>query len=211
MQYAYDMLNRAAATISMDAGHRYFLPDTASKPLYLWDAKTNRFHTVYDQLRRPIQREVLNASAVTIVYEKLIYGTDSTKNQNGKIVSLYDQSGLITSDLYDFKGNLLSSTCAFTADYKDDIDWSNPGAVPLNLQSYVTQATFDALNRVVTSTTPDTSVVAITYSESGLLSGVNAALRGGASQPFVLSITHDERLRRQRVTFANGALTSVSR
>ena len=210
MQYAYDMLNRAATTISMDAGQRYFLPDTAGKPLFLWDAKKNRFHTAYDQLRRPTQREVLNASAVTIVYEKSIYGTDPTKNQNGRIAALYDQSGLVTSDLYDFKGNLLSSTRAFTVDYKHDIDCSNPGAFPLDPQTYLTQATFDALNRVVTSTTPDTSVVAITYSESGLLSGVNAALRGGASQPFILNITHDEKLRRQRVTFANGAVTTFS-
>jgi RHS repeat-associated protein len=209
MQYAYDMLNRAAATISMDAGQRYFLPDTTGQPLYLWDAKKNRFRTVYDQLRRPIQREVLTSSAVTIIYEKSIYGTDPVKNQNGRIASLYDQSGVVTSDLYDFKGNLLSSTRAFTVDYKDDIDWSNPGAFPLNPQN-LTQATFDALNRVVTSTTPDTSVVTISYSDSGLLSGVNAALRGGASQPFVLSITHDEKLRRQRVAFANGAVTTFT-
>lgn len=39
MRYSYDMLSRAATATSMDAGERYFLPDTAGQPLYLWDAK----------------------------------------------------------------------------------------------------------------------------------------------------------------------------
>jgi RHS repeat-associated protein len=210
MQYVYDMLNRAAVATSMDAGQRYFLPDTKGLALYHWDAKKNRFHAVYDELRRRIEREVLTSTGATILYEKSVYGTDPTKNQNGRIAALYDQSGLVTSDLYDFKGNPLSSTRTFTVDYKDDIDWSNPGAFPLNLQTYTTLASFDALNRVVTSTTPDTSVVTISYNESGLLNGVDAALRGAASQSFILKITHDEKLRRQRVAFANGAVTTYS-
>ena len=100
----------------------------------------------------------------------------------------YDQSGMVSFDLYDFKGNLLSSTCAgFTTDFQHDIDWSNPAANGLDPASYVTTAGFDALNRVTArSTTPDNSTVAISYNESGLLSGVSAALLGGAGQPFIL-------------------------
>ncbi len=210
MQYAYDMLNRAAMTTSMDAGVRVFLPDTAGQPLYRWDAKGNRFHTVYDQLRRPLQREVLTPTPATIVYEKLVYGTDTSKNQNGRLITQFDQSGTVSCDLYDFKGNLLSSTRGFTTDFQDDIDWTNPAAIGLDPPSYPTTATFDALNRVTTGTTPDNSTVAIAYSASGLLSGVAAALRGGASQPFIVGIAHDEKLRRQKVTYANGAVTTFT-
>jgi RHS repeat-associated protein len=210
MQYAYDMLNRAANTASMDAGARVVLPDTTGQPLYHWDAKGNRFHTVYDALRRPLQREVFTPAPTTIVYEKLIYGTDATKNQNGRLLTQYDQSGVVSYDLYDFKGNLLSSARRFTSDFQNDIDWSNPGLVVLDPPSYPTTASFDALDRVTTGTTPDNSVVAFTYTQSGLLGGVGASLRGAASRPFILSVIHDEKLRRQKITYANGAVTTLA-
>jgi RHS repeat-associated protein len=157
-----------------------------------------------------VQREVVTAASATIVYEKSIYGTDPTKNQNGRLVTQYDRSGRITHDLYDFKGNLLSSTRTFTSDYKDDIDWSNPAAVALNPMTYTTEATFDALDRVVTSSTPDTSVETMGYNESGLLNGVNVVIRGSASQPFISRIVHDEKLRRQRVEYGNGTITTFA-
>jgi YD repeat-containing protein len=210
MQYAYDMLDRPAAMTSMDAGPRLALPDTAGQPLYLWDAKGNRFHIEYDALRRPAQRTLLTPAATTVVYEQSVYGTDATKNQNGRLATLYDQAGQVRNDLYDFKGNLLATSRTFTVDFQDDIDWSSPGAVPLDGQNYQTQTTYDALNRIVTNTTPDTSVVAVTYNESGLLTAISAALRGGAVQPFILGITHDEKLRRQKITYANGAVTTLS-
>src|ERR1019366_8141731 len=146
MKVAYDMLDRNAATDSMDAGPRYLLPDGGGQALYAWDAKKNRFHTIYDALRRPLQHEVLTAAATTVVYAKAVYGTDPAKNQNGKLAESYDPAGSVTFDLYDFKGNVLSSTRSFAADYKGNIDWSNPALIPLDPQNFQTQARFDALN-----------------------------------------------------------------
>jgi RHS repeat-associated protein len=210
MQNAYDMLNRAAVAVSMDAGARMFLPDTTGQALYHWDAKGNRFHTIYDQLRRPLQREVVTPASATIVLEKSVYGTDPGKNQNGRLATQYDQSGTVSFDLYDFKGNLLSSARRFTTDFQNDIDWSNPGAIGLDPPSYASSATFDALNRITSGTTADNSTVTIGYGASGLLSGVSAALLGGASQPFILAILRDEKLRRQKIAYANGTTTTLA-
>lgn len=208
MRFAYNMLDHAGATTSMDAGQRYILVDTAGQPLYGWDAKGNRLHTVYDALRRPVQHEVLTAAAATIVFEKSVYGTNPATNQNGRLATQYDRSGKITHDLYDFKGNLLLSARTFTTAYTGDIDWSNPAAIPLELLTYTTKATYDALNRVLSTDSPDGSVTSAAYSESGLLGSVRAAIRGGASQPFINRITHDEKLRRQTVEYANGVVTT---
>lgn len=210
MRFAYDMLGRPCATTSMDAGQRYVLTDTASQPLYGWDAKGNRLHSQYDVLRRPVQHEVLTAANATIVFEKSVYGTNPATNQNGRLAVQYDRSGVVTNDVYDFKGNLLSTTRTFTSVYIGDIDWSNPAAIPLEPSTYTTQATYDALNRVLANSTPDGSVITSGYTESGLLGTVSAAIRGGATQPFVTRITHDEKLRRQTVDFANGVLTTFT-
>jgi YD repeat-containing protein len=48
MAYAYDLAGRQASHVSMDAGERWALTDVAGQALYGWDAKGNRFHTVYD-------------------------------------------------------------------------------------------------------------------------------------------------------------------
>ena len=40
--------------------------DAMAKPLYGWDAKGNRFHTVYDILHRPERQEVLKPAAAVV-------------------------------------------------------------------------------------------------------------------------------------------------
>jgi RHS repeat-associated protein len=209
MRSGYDMLGHPDAAASMDGGPRWTLSETTGKAFYSWDARGNQFHTVYDALLRPVQHEVLTAANTTVVYEKSVYGTDKTRNLNGKLATQYDESGLITHDAYDFKGNLLSATRQFTQDYVNDHDWSNPAAVALQIQTYTSQSAYDALSRVLTSTSPDGSVTTATYSEAGLLTGISASIRGGASQPFIAHITHDSKSQRQRIDYANGAVTSL--
>jgi RHS repeat-associated protein len=210
LQQSFDMAGEPDATVAMDAGARWILKDAMGKALYGWDAKGNRFHTLYDTLNRPTQHEVLSSAAVTIVFGKSLYGTDKTKNQNGKLVTQYDKSGVVSQDLFDFKGNTLSTTRTFTADYIDDIDWSNPGAITPQLKSYTTLASFDALNRVVTGTTPDGSVTGNTYSVANLLTAVNVAIGSGGAQPFITSIAHDAKGQRLGIAYANGASSTFT-
>lgn len=207
MQYAYDMLDRPASTTSMDAGQRRTLSDVMGMTLYRWDAKGNRIHTLYDPLHRPLQQVLLKPSNSALVYEKFVYGTDKTKNQNGQLLTHYDKSGRVTCDLYDFKANLLAATRTFTSDYIGDIDWSTPAAVVLQGQSYTTRNAFDALNRVTSTTSADGSVTTVTYSEASLITKIDAAIQGAASQPLVTLVVHDAKGQRLRVDRANGAST----
>jgi RHS repeat-associated protein len=207
MQNAYDMLDRAASTTSMDAGQRRTLFDTMGMPLYRWDAKGNRIHALYDPLHRPLQHVLLKPSNTTLVYERFVYGTDKTKNQNGKLLTHYDKSGRITCDLYDFQGNLLTATRTFTSDYIGDIDWSAPGAVLLQAQSFSTHNFFDALNRITSTTSADGSVTTFAYSEAGLLTQIDASIQGAASQPFITHVLHDAKGQRLRIDRANGTST----
>ena len=43
-------------------------------------------------------------------------------NLRGKVVQRFDQAGLITSDDYDFKGNLLSSQRQLAREYKSTLE-----------------------------------------------------------------------------------------
>ena len=72
----------------------------------------------------------------------------------------FDQSGVVTNQAYDFKGNLLVVTrqlAQTVQKYKDMVDWSTDQS--LEPQSFVVSSTYDALNRVVASTSADGSVV----------------------------------------------------
>ena len=207
MQYAYDMLDRPDFSTSLDAGQRRTFSDTTGLPLYRWDAKGNRIHTIYDVLHRPLQHVLRASSNAILVIERFVYGTDKTKNQNGKLLTHFDKSYRITCDAYDFKGNLLTTTRTYTMDYIGDIDWSTPAAVTLEARSFSSQSVYDALNRVTASVSPDGSVTSISFSEAGLLAGIDGAVQGAASQPFITHVTHDAKGQRLRVDRANGTST----
>ena len=57
--------------------------------------------------------------------EKIVYGTDATKNNIGQVHKQYDQSGVIEIVEYDFKGNPLQTIKRFTESYDVAIDWTN--------------------------------------------------------------------------------------
>jgi YD repeat-containing protein len=183
----------------MDSGPRWLLSDTNGNLLYRWDVIGNRLHTVYDALRRPLQNERMDPSDAVTVFERTVYGIDPVKNQVGQPAIQYDGSGRITDDLYDFQGNLLSTTRTFAVEYVADLDWSAPPAVPLEGQSYTSRTTYDALNRPTANFTPDGSVTTPSYSESGLLSGVQVSVKGAPAQPFINRVEHDAKLQRTRI------------
>jgi RHS repeat-associated protein len=209
-QQSFDMGGTAAASVTMDGGPRWLLNDAMGKALYGWDAKGNRFHTIYDVLNRPVQHEVLTPAAAKIVFDKSVFGSDPATNQNGKLIQQLDASGIVVHALYDFKGNVLSSTRTFTEAYAGDIDWSDPAAVPLQALGFSDLATFDALNRTASATSPDGSVTVNAYSLANLLTGVTVAIAGAAPTAFVSVIDHDAKGQRLRIDYGNGTSTAFS-
>ena len=147
IRYDYDMLGAELLHTSMDAGERWILKDVVGKPVRAWDSRFYSFRTEYDALRRPIRSflqggDPYERGARTypheILFERTIYGdsadTGLTENRRreanlrGKPYQHFDMAGIVTSDRYDFKGNLLQSHRRFAKDYKSVPDWSrDPG------------------------------------------------------------------------------------
>jgi RHS repeat-associated protein len=131
-------------------------------------------------------------------------------------------------EAYDFKGNLLRSTRQLARDYRQQVDWLGvepalnvaPDA-PLNLEaitdalapfltgeSFNTSTTYDALNRPITLTTPDGSVVQPIYNEANFLERLGVALRGAESATeFVTNIDYNEKGQRKLVEYNNQTRT----
>lgn len=238
-RYTYDMLGRRIHQASMEAGRRWTLADVAGKPLYVWDSRQNRSRTRYDVLQRPVESFSRDSTGVEILAGRSVYGearaNPEVNNFRGKLVELYDQAGVVRSERYDFKGNLLSSArrLAQTIEvggqpepaYKNRVDWN--GAVALSAESYSSQTRFDALNRAIQVVAPhsDTAgaqlnIIQPVYNEANLLEGIDVWLDHGAVPAVILDpatsissavgvnhIEYDAKGRRVEIEYTNGAST----
>ena len=168
----------------------------------------------YERDARTFPREIL--------FERTIYGDSADTgltehrrreaNLRGKTYRHFDGAGVVTTDRYDFKGNLLHSYRQFAKDYKRVPDWSQEQA--LDAETFVHRTNYDALNRVVTVTNPDQSVYRPTYNKTNLLERIDVILRGAERDghpvwtPFVSDIDYNARGQRVRIDYANRVTTA---
>lgn len=150
-------------------------------------------------------------------------------NLRGQVYRQLDGAGVVTNEAFDFKGNLLRSTRRLARQYREQPDWSAleplldaapPNALDLPVidnaldqrleaDAFTTATTFDALNRPVTITTPDASVIRPGFNEANLLERVAVNLRGAdAATYFVTDIDYNARGQRTRIQYASGVETS---
>jgi YD repeat-containing protein len=151
-------------------------------------------------------------AASEVVAERIVYGEGQTNDQalnlRTKVYQQFDGAGLVTNGAYDFKGNLLTSTRQLLQDYKNQVDWSQSPAFDTG-SGFTTSTAYDALNRPVSITTPDASVVRPLCSERSLLSQVGANLRGSTSvTAFVNDVTYNAKGQRLSIAYADGASTT---
>ncbi|MFF1566872.1 SpvB/TcaC N-terminal domain-containing protein [Streptomyces sp. NPDC058293] len=234
----YDIAGRLLFQRSPDAGDRWALHNAVGNPLLTWSSRGFRSRMTYDALHRPVGVFVSTAGDTTLVggprnpalppdpevlVQLRVYGEthpDASAYLRGKPYQVYDGSGVATSALYDFKGNLLTSERRFARDYKALPDWSAlanltdlsqiaaaaeallESTSPLN-----TRIEYDALNRPTAVTTPDGSVYRAAFNDANLIERVEVGLRGGAATPFVTNIDYNARGQRVRIDYGNGATT----
>lgn len=230
MRYDYDLLSNHIHQASMEAGECWMLNDVASKPLYAWDSRSRRFRTAYDPLRRPTDSFLSEGGGAELLVGRSIYGESrpnpEASNLRGKVVELRDQAGIVTSDQYDFKGNLLHSRRQLARDYKTTLDWS--GAVALEPETYSSRTRYDALNRPTQliaphSDQPGTKVNVIQpgYNEANLLEKVDAWLNqtaeptglidpATANLHAVTDIDYDAKGQRLLFDYGNGVRTTYT-
>ncbi|HEU4854670.1 MAG TPA: SpvB/TcaC N-terminal domain-containing protein [Nitrosospira sp.] len=237
MRYDYDIAGpaedeeTAQARIhqaSMEAGERWVLNDVAGNPIYAWDSRNHRFHTVYDPLRRPTDSFLQEGEGTELLIGHTTYGETQpdpeTSNLRGKVVQVFDQAGVVTTDEYDFKGNALSSQRQLAADYKTTLNWT--GDVPLEIDIYTSRTRYDALNRPIQLVAPHSdqpdakiNVIQPIYNEANLLEEVHAWLDHGsepeswldpatANLQAVTNIDYDAKGQRTLIEYGNGASTA---
>lgn len=228
MAYDYDMLSTRIHQASMEAGERWTLNDTDGKAIRTWDSRGHNFRMAYDALRRPSQLFVLGTDAVNsdprtltaeLLYDEIAYGegqpNDQALNLRTHIFQHRDVAGVVTNMVtdpatnqpiaYDFKGNLRGSSRQFVQDQKALPDWSKP-APPFLSDVFVSLTTYDALNRTVTATEPDGSMVTPTYNTANLLETVTVNVRGAAvGTTFVNNIDYNARGQRILLAYGNNA------
>lgn len=213
MRYDYDLLGNRIYQASMEAGERWMLNDVTGKPLYAWDSRDHQFRTAYDPLRRPTDSFLREGGGPEWLIGRSVYGetrlNPEAHNLRGKVIQVFDQAGIVTSDDYDFKGNPLQSQRQLARDYKATLDWVVPAAVPLEPEVYTSSSRFDALNRPTEQIAPDHSVYRPTFNEANLLETVAVNLRGAAvATPFVADIDYDAKGQRTGIEYGNGVKTA---
>ncbi|XHX76331.1 MAG: SpvB/TcaC N-terminal domain-containing protein [Stenomitos frigidus ULC029] len=175
---AFDLLGHNLYSHSMDAGDRWMLNNVAGNPIRGWDSRGFVRWLTYDALQRPLALFVQDAQGEKLV-EQTVYGESqgSATNHRGKVYQVFDGAGVVTSQGYDFKGNLLQGSRQLLQNYQDRVDWSqNPTLEPE--PPFASGTVYDALNRPIALTTPDNSTIRPSYNEANLLNAVDVNLQG---------------------------------
>ena len=235
MAYDYDMLGNRIRQVSTDAGTRWMLANVAGKPIRGWDSREHTIRTTYDALQRPLATWLQTASDMPQLVERVVYGEvhpeASTLNLRSKAFMQLDGAGVLTNEAYDFKGNLLRSSRQLAREFKELMDWqaietslsaTPPDTLDLDTiatalaplreaKSFTTSTTYDALNRPLTLTTPDNSVIRPSYNEANLLERIEANLRGEATATtFVDDIDYNAKGQRTFIAYGNETHTDYT-
>jgi RHS repeat-associated protein len=225
LEQVFDVAGRVLHTRSADAGRRWILPDVAGKLIRTWDDRGHARRQLHDALRRPTELYVASGGEPERLTHLVVYGEghpeSAARNLRGRAFRHYDGAGVETAETFDFKGNLVEASRRLAVVYEQTPDWSaltgvaladlDPLAESLGLlgpERFATSTSRDALNRPVTITFPDATVIEPTYNEASLLDQVRARLRGSPeSTAFVTDVEYNAKGQRERITYANGTGT----
>ena len=216
MRYDYDMLGNRIHQASMEAGERWMLNDVVGKPLFAFDSRGHRLRTTYDALRRPTDSFKRHGVGPEILVGRTSYGESQANpeatNLRTKVFQVFDQAGVVTTELYSFKGNILRVQRQLAVEYAADLNWA--AAVPLEPEIFTTSTSFDALDRPVELRPPDNSILKPQFNEASLLEKVEVNLRGEEENgapvwtTFVSDIDYDAKGRRISIDYGNNTRTS---
>ncbi len=233
----YDIAGNLLYQHSMDAGDRWMLNDAAGKPVFAWDERGNFISTRYDELHRPTTVELTNPDNPNgIIVALTQYAgrtTDDVRyNRCGQPWRTFDQSGVVTNNEFDFKGNALVITRRLADAYDVDVDWSSVEGIaltdepdPLLMAEAFTQITeYDALSRPTLQyqwhvAGGEVAVVLPKYNERSLplsttlwvgATKTASSFTGGTSTVVVSSVTYDAKGQRLRTALGNGVVTTFA-
>lgn len=210
MRYTHDLTGTLAYQASMEAGERWVLSDVAGQPIRSWDARSCTRRVTYDELRRPTALFVSDGGPERLAH-RTVYGEESgdAGNHRTRVFREFDDGGVVSSDAYDYKGNLLASGRRYLVDYKNPVDWQSAPAV--EDRAFPTGTSYDALDRAVTVSTPDGSVRRVEFNDANLPDRIVVHLHGAApATSFVDDIGYDAKGRRTVIRHGNGVVTTLA-
>ena len=221
----YDIAGHLLFQHSMDGGDRWLLTDATGQPFYAWDVnervngdgtlvlEPRRYHTTYDDLRRPLEQQLqINVSPATVV-ERFVYGEShpeaALRNLRGQVYQHYDPSGLMANQRFDFKGNLLEVSRQLTQTHDASVvDWNTE---TLSAEVFTQRTSYDALNRMTRlenwhRADHPPAIYIPRYNPRGILASESLSLRGTVTDAIV-HIDYDEKGQRTEIQYGNGTTT----
>ncbi|MFF5077984.1 SpvB/TcaC N-terminal domain-containing protein [Actinoplanes sp. NPDC000266] len=129
-RYTYDLAGRRWRADGLDGGRRDTVLDALSEPVESRDSKDALGLLAYDVLHRPIRGWARDAADGRVTLrQRIVYGDAGGPGQPaadravaraanllGRPVRQYDEAGLVVTEAFDFKGNLLRATRRVIAD-----------------------------------------------------------------------------------------------
>ena len=209
----FDMVGCEIHHNNVDAGEGWMLTDAGGQLLRAWDSRGCSVTAEYDALRRRTTLEVTDSAGATRQAEQTIYGetlTDAqTLNLRGGVHQHFDEAGVATTAQRDFKCNVLTVTRQLLADYVNQVDWSSQPALAGPDETLTTTNTYDALNRVTTTTSPDSSITTLSYNRRSLLAMATVNIQGAQTVTEVVkSVSYNAKAQPETTAYGNGASTT---
>ncbi len=244
-RHVYDLANRALRVEQLDAGIHRVIADAAGNTIEQRDRKGALILHAYDILRRPVRLWARDDDNNPVsLREQLEYGDGSdpkqpgteraasqAANRLGKLYKHYDEAGLLTFEIYDFKANILEKIRQVISDatilavftpppsnwqvqaYR--VDWQPSAGTTLDdlanelldATEYRVSLTYDALNRAQSMLFPqDVSgtrkALLPHYNQAGALESVK--LDGTV---YVEHIAYNAKGQRMLTALGNGIMT----
>ena len=155
------------------------LNDVAGKPLRAWDSRGHAFRTEYDALRRPLRQFVRGHDAQDPTAELLVGRTEYGEGEPGDVAeqpARAGRAGLRRRRRRHQRGLRLqgqpAARPAGSSPRTTERIPTGPASRRSSREQFDSSTTYDALNRPVTVTTPDGSVMRPAYNEASLLERV---------------------------------------
>jgi RHS repeat-associated protein len=245
LDHVYDYANRNLRMESIDAGVRRTVLDAAGGLTEQRDSKGALILHTYDNLNRALRLWARDGQGQQLTLrERLEYGdagnpnqadsertTNRETNRLGKLIRYFDESGLLTFESYDFKGNLLEKTRRVVSDAAIlsvfgpapagnvaafRVDWTNANEALLDATVFASSVSYDALGRAKLITYPvDVENIRRKfrpqYNRAGALEQVSlerSSQNGGiVSDMFVEHIAYNAKGQRLLIAYGNGIMS----
>jgi RHS repeat-associated protein len=217
LRRTYNLLQQIVSEWTAEGGGRLTFYNAAGKPLRTWDSTGFARETSYDALLRPFEVWVAGpVGNVRRLAESTVYGETQphpeAQNLRTQVYRKGDGAGVVTHEQYDFKGNVTRGRRQFLAEYGVEPDWSAaPGLLP---ESYVTERSYDALDRVVSIREYEANTVfgqtSFTYSPANWLASLAVLPRAGPPVDVVHAVSYNPRGQPANLVYGNGAASEYS-